>query len=162
MRRIAFVLVVLMLPAAAHAFDCVPGRYAGKSWSINPSYHDKEVNLVVAKKGPVCELAFTSAAMGASEVWELRDNKLRQRELDAEGKEKLAYGATLEVRRGVEGYYVDCKDGKCDAGDPRDFWRLENKGTKIIYALWGIDPSKAGDPKASARKRVEYTFTPSP
>ena len=96
------------------------------------------------------------------EVWELRDNRLRQRELDAEGKEKLAYGATLEVRRGVEGYYVDCKDGKCDAGDPRDYWRLENKGTKIVYTLWGVDPAAKGDPKASARKRVEYTFTPSP
>ena len=159
-----FVMTVAVLGASpALAFECVPGRFVGKSWAVNAAYHDKDANLAVAKKGPVCELTFTSAAMGASEVWDIRDNKLTQRELDAAGKTKLAYEATLEVRGGIEGYYVSCKEGKCDAsGDPRNFWRLENKGTKIVYSFWGIDAAKAGDPKTAARKRVEYTFTPSP
>lgn len=155
-----------LAPSVAAGFECQPGRYVGKAWSVNEAYHNKEVNVTVMKKGEACEFRFKGPSTAADEIWELSGNKLVQRELDAAGKEKLSYGATLEVRRGVEGYYVNCGKGgtsACDAGvDPRHYWRVENKNGRIVYSLWGVDPERAGDPRAAARKRIEYTFTPAP
>lgn len=156
----------LLPPATALGFECQPGRYAGKAWSVNEAYHNREVTVAVARKGELCEFRFKSPSAGADEIWELSGNKLVQRELDAAGKEKVKYGATLEVRRGVEGYYVNCAQGaaaQCEAGaDPRHFWRIENKNGRIVYSLWAVDPEKAVDPRAQARKRIEYTFSPVP
>ena len=151
------------LPAAAFPFECKPGRYDGKSWSVNEALHGKEVSVLVVGGSERCEFRFRGAKPGAGEIWELSGNKLVQRELDESGKEKISYGATLEVRGGVEGYYIDCKDeGPCDAGaDRRSFWRIENKGNGIVYSFWGVSPEKAGDTKERARKRIEYRFSPS-
>ena len=84
---------------------------------------------------------------------------LKQTEFDAKGKRVKSYGATLEVRKGVEGYYIDCPDGACEYGiDSRYFWRIQTPGKKIIYSVWGVAPEKQSDPKARAGKRHEYTF----
>lgn len=153
-------------PSVAVGFECQPGRYLGKAWSVNETYHGKDVSVTVVKKGEACEFRFKSPSTGADEIWELSNNKLTQRELDAMGKERLTYGATLEVRKGVEGYFVNCgKDGgsACDAGvDHRHFWKIENKGGKIVYSFWGVDPDKVGDLRSQPRKRIEYTFSPAP
>ena len=158
-----FTAAIIFGASSAAAFECVPGRYAGKSWSVNEAMHGKDVFAVVVQGKDRCELRFSSAGLGADEIWELSGNKLVQRELDSSGKEKLVYGATLEVRGGVEGYYVDCRpEGSCDGEtDPRNFWRIENKGKGIVYSYWGVDPAKSVDSKASPRKRLEYTFSPS-
>ena len=159
--------------ADAQAFDCVPGRYLGKSWSTSESLHGKDVSLLIVRQPEAkgaspaaaekqrCEMKFSIPSSGVEEVWELSGNRLLQREFDAQGKEKVSYGATLEVRKGVEGFYLDCKgEAGCDAkGDPRNYWRLENKGRDIVYTYWGADPAKAG---SEVRKRLEYRFTPSP
>lgn len=159
-------LAVAGVPATAAAWDCVPGRYVGTTWSVHEGLHEKEVTLVVSKQKEACELRFKSAATGADEIWEMSGNTLLQRELDATGKEKLKYGATLEVRSGTEGYYVNCAEGgksACDAGvDSRSFWKIEGKGSKVVYSLWGVDPAKRGDSAAPVRKRIEYIFSPAP
>jgi len=166
-------LAVALIAANAQAFDCVPGRYLGKSWSTSESLHAKDVSLMVVRqpeaKGAApaaaekqrCEMKFSIPSSGVKEVWELSGAKLVQREFDSQGKEKVSYGATLEVRKGVEGFYLDCKgEAGCDAGGhPRNYWRIENKGRDIVYTYWGADPAKAG---SEARKRLEYRFTPSP
>lgn len=170
MRRMLLVVMAFFISSSAHAFDCKPGRYVGKSWSANEVLHNKEVIVVVAKKpssniSPAkgeegCEFKFKMLSTGADEIWELYGNKLIQQELDSNGKEKLSYAATLEVRGGIEGYYINCED-KCEGNaDRRSFWKIENKNEKIVYTLWGVDPNKAEDPNAAIRKRVEYVFIP--
>ncbi len=154
----AFVLAVL--PVSAQAFDCVPGSYAGKTWSVTQPLNGLSATLNVAERDGWCTMRFDCPAAGAREVWELKENKLRQVELDASGKQLQKYGATLEVRKGVEGYYIDCPGGACDAGvDSRYFWRIRSSGDRIVYTVFGVAPEKQSDPKARAAKRHEYTFT---
>jgi hypothetical protein len=154
----SFFLVVL--PVSAHAFDCVPGSYSGKTWSVTKPLNAHRATLSVSKRGDWCVMRFDCPACDAREIWELRDNKLKQVEIDVAGKEMQGYGATLEVRGGVEGYYIDCPGGSCDAGvDKRYFWRVKSKGNRIVYTVFGVAPDKQSNPKAKARKRHQYTFT---
>jgi hypothetical protein len=161
-RRISFIasLVLAVLPASAQAFDCVPGNYSGKTWSVSKPLNAHRATLIISKRGDWCVMRFDCPAAGAREIWEMKENKLKQVELDASGKETMGYGATLEVRGGVEGYYIDCPGGSCDAGvDSRYFWRIKSKGNRIVYTVFGVAPDKQSNPKAKARKRHEYTFT---
>jgi len=162
MKRIAATafLVVVLLPAWGSAFDCAPGRYEGRTWSVTKPLSGHAATLTVTERDGLCVMRFDCPSAGARELWELKENKLRQVELDASGKEVQKYGATLEVRDGVEGYYIDCKGGTCDAGvDSRYFWRIRSSGNKIIYSVWGVAPDRQSDLKVRATKRHEYTFT---
>jgi len=162
MRSLAAIatLILAVLPVSAHAFDCVPGSYSGKTWSVTTPLHGHSATLSVTERDGWCVMRFECPAAGAREIWELKENKLKQVEIDASGKETQGYGATLEVRGGVEGYYIDCPGGTCDAGvDSRYFWRITSKGNRIVYSVWGVAPELQSDPKAKARKRHEYTFT---
>ncbi|MFH0798919.1 MAG: hypothetical protein V2A66_01915 [Pseudomonadota bacterium] len=163
---LALSIIATAHPAPLSALECVPGRYAGKTWSANEALHGKEVTLVVTKQKDACNMRFKSPSAKTEEMWELAGNHLVQRDLNEKGKEVSKYGATLEVREGVEGYFIDCAADAtkgCDGGaDRRTYWRIETKGKNIIYSVWGVDPAKASDPKAAVRKRIEYTFTPAP
>jgi hypothetical protein len=158
---IAVFFLTVLVSATCHAFECVPGSYKGKMWSVSQPLHGHAAELAVTKNADGwCVMRFKSPAAGADEIWELKDNKLSQVEIDKDGKETARYGATLEVRNGEEGYYINCKDGTCDTGvDSRYFWRIVSSGNKIVYSVWGVAPDKQSDPKAKARKRHEYTFT---
>jgi hypothetical protein len=161
-KRLAAVVSLLLaaLPASVHAFDCVPGNYSGKTWSVTKPLGGHSATLGVSKRGDWCVMRFDCPAADAREIWELKENKLKQVEIDAAGKEIQGYGATLEVRDGVEGYYIDCPGGSCDAGvDSRYFWRISSRGNRIIYSVFGVAPDKQSNPKTKAKKRHEYTFT---
>lgn len=157
---IAAALIVSIYPATSFAFKCVPGEYRGKTWSVTKPLHGYAATLRVMERDGWCVMRFNCPGAGAREIWEIKENKLKQVELDAGGKEVQGYGATLEVRKGVEGYYIDCPGGACDAGvDRHYFWRIRTPGNKIIYSVWGVAPEKQSNPKSKARKRHEYTFT---
>lgn len=161
--RVAIItfLLALFIPASSFAFECVPGDYKGKMWSVSKSLHGHTATLQVTKGADgVCAMRFRSPVAGVEEIWELKDNKLSQVEIDKEGKETMRYGATLEVRGGEEGYYINCPNDACDAGvDSRYFWRIKSTGNRIVYSVWGVPPDKQSNLKAKSRKRHEYTFT---
>ena len=149
-----------VLPLLASAWECTPGAYSGKTWSVTKDLSGFPATIAVTKSGETCRFKLSSPDTGLNEEWELTGNRLIQREYYQNGKKAKEYGATLEVRKGVEGYYIDCRDGKCDAGaDSRYFWRIAAPGKKIVYSVWGVSPEKQSDPNAKAQKRHEYTFT---
>ncbi len=162
----AILIITILWPHAAQAIECKPGRFIGTTWSVNQKLHKKQATLVVTKQGDACVFRFKCPDAGVDEIWEWKGNRLVQRELDADGKEIALYHATLLVRDGVEGFYIDCPQGAgmpCEGGaDARSFWTITTPDRKIIYQAWSVDPKRASDPKAKARKRYEYTFTPSP
>ena len=155
----AFVLVAFVLPQQALAWTCTPGQYEGKTWSVTKALGGHAATLAVSNRGEMCVLRFKCPAAGLDELWELTGRHLKQTEFNAKGKRVKGYGATLEVRKGVEGYYIDCPGGACEDGiDGRYFWRVRTSGKRIIYSVWGVAPEKQSDPKAKAKKRHEYTF----
>ncbi len=155
-----FILVSTLLYGVAHAFECLPGKYEGKTWSVTKPLNGHSATLDVSEEGGWCSLRFKIPSIGVEELWRIKDNKLEQKEFGESGKEVASYGATLRVRDGLEGYYVDCDGGSCDAGaDSRYFWRLTSSGRRVVYSVWGVAPELQSNPKAKPRKRHEYTFT---
>ncbi len=155
----ALAAAISFVSSIASAWECTPGAYSGKTWSVTKELSGFPATLAVTKSGEMCVLKLSSPGAGLSEEWELTGNKLVQKEYYKDGKKAKEYGATLEVRNGVEGYYIDCKDGECDAGaDSRYFWRFATPGNKIIYSVWGVAPEKQSNPSEKAKKRHEYTF----
>jgi hypothetical protein len=155
---IAVAITLFLLPAAAGAWECHPGTYKGKTYSVTHGLHQKDATLKVTKSGETCTMKFDAPDAETWEIWELTGNRLVQQDLDKKGKLIQKYGATLEVRDGQEGYFVDCKDkGKCDAKvDNRYFWRIETPKDRVVYSVWGVAPAKQNDPAAQPRKRHEY------
>ncbi|MBN1283007.1 MAG: hypothetical protein JXA24_04460 [Proteobacteria bacterium] len=154
-------VALLCLAGEAMAWECVPGNYQGKTWSVTKELNGLDATLTVSRDKGMCRMKFTTQDGSMNEVWDMGDNRIRQLEYRSDGKKAREYGATLEVRDGVEGYYIDCAEKGCDAGaDSRYFWRIQTPGKKIIYSVWGVAPEKQSDPAEKAKKRHEYTFTP--
>ena len=156
-------LITMVLLWASPVIACPTGLWNGKATSAIPSINGKAVTLQVSTGSNLCLMRFECPDAGMKEIWELKGNRLTQREIDGKGKVKEHYGATLEVRKGVEGYYLDCppdrKDKGCDAGgDPRTFWRIDDRSGIIKYEMWGVDPAKGSNKSQRAVKRITYTF----
>jgi len=162
MRRVLIIasIIFILLPSSALALECNTGEYKGMTWSVTRPLGGQAASLIVSLKDGWCEMRLSIPSASINEIWKLKNNKLQQVDLDTKGNEKLGYGATLEVRKGVEGYYIDCPGGVCDAGvDSRYFWTLKAPGNMIVYTVWGVAPDKQSNPKAKAQRRHEYTFT---
>jgi len=156
----AALVAAMAISQGAHAWTCAPGKYSGRTWSVTKQLSGHSATLDVVERGGECVMRFRSPSAGLDEEWILTNRRLVQRELDAKGKVAREYAATLEVRGGVEGYYVDCGGKGCKADiDSRYFWRIRTPGKRIVYSVWGVAPDKQSDPKAKAKKRHEYTFT---